>query len=278
MRIIVYLQLISIFFFTNCASAQLLNNEKVEIVNLKDSIVTHDYDCFFSLPKILDKNKDKERKMSVAMAESVYHTPLFYCSIDHSSCKESITLEELITKERKCVNNRKENDGIYEVNSSSEMIFNKLGFVSWYILIHAWHSNGVNPYHFPICFDTQKADIFNTYDIFKDSLKLQLLSKIELEILESVMDEMESEENNYSAQTIIRGGVIESNRSYFPLRKIPNGYFSTRNGNDGISFYIRSSFPTYYAKVEGDFYTVFMPLTELEPFFKDSFKKRIGLQ
>ncbi|PKQ60400.1 hypothetical protein BZG01_21040 [Labilibaculum manganireducens] len=277
MRITVYLQLILICLFTNCASAQLPNIEKVEVFEFKDSIVTSDYNCSYLLPKILNKDKDKERKMSVAMAQSVYYTPLFGCCADYNNMI-NITLEELIEKERKCVNKRKENDGVYEVNSSYEMSFNKLGFVSWDFSIYAWHSNGVNPYRFPVCFDTKKADLFTTIDIFKDSLRLQLLSKIELKILEDVMADIEYQVNNYNAQTTIRGGVIECNRSHFPLVKIPDGYMSTSNGVDGIIFYIKGSFPTVYSKVEGDIFTIFMSLSDLKPYFKERFKKRIGLK
>lgn len=275
MRITVYLQLILMCLFTNCALAQLPNIEKVEVIEIKDSIVTSDYNCSFLLPKILNKDKGKERKMSLAMAQSVYYTPLFGCCADNLI---NITLEELITKERKCVNERKENDGIYEVNSSYEMDFNKLGFVSWDFHVDAWHSNGVNSYRFPICIDTKKGDLFNIIDVFKDTLRLQLLTKIELKILENVLVDIGYEVNNYYAQTIIRGGVVECNRSYFPLVKIPDGYLSSSNGVDGIKFYIRGSFPEIYSKVEGDLYTIYMSFSDLEPYFKESFKKRIGLK
>lgn len=275
MRITVYLQLILMCLFTNCALAQLPNIEKVEVIEIKDSIVTSDYNCSFLLPKILNKDKGKERKMSVAMAQSVYYTPLFGCCADSLI---SITIEELITKERKCINERKENDGIYEVNSSYEMDFNKLGFVSWNFHVDAWHSNGVNSYRFPVCIDTKKAELFSTADIFNDSLKLQLFSRIELEIFEYVMAEMNSETNTYDMKEEIRQSVIEYNQANFPLKKIPEGYLSTSNGVDGIAFYIETNFSNYYRDLEGYFYSFFIPLSDLKPYFKESFKKRIGLK
>lgn len=276
MKKIVYLQLILICFFVDCVSAQLPNIERVKVIEIKDSIVANDYKCIFILPKVFDMDKYKERQMSIAMAKSIYYTPLFYCCVDYNDTI-NITLEELIDKERKCVKNRKENDGIYEVYSQYEMVFNKFGFVSWNFHIEAEYDNGVNPYRFPVCIDTRKADLLNTAGIFKDSLKLQLLSKIELKILENVMVDIEYEANNYNAQTTIRGGVIEYNRSHFPLKKIPFGYLSTSKGLDGIKFYIKGSFPTIYSKVEGDLYVIFMSFSEIEPYLKDSFKKRIGL-